>query len=232
MQRSVLVVEDEQEIADLISFHLKDAGYSVTHAGDGVAGLSLALTQQWDLILLDLSLPRVDGIEICRQVRQCSSDTPIILVTARTAEPERIQGLDAGADDYVTKPFSVLELVARIRAIFRRVSVSSERQEQEVVTAGDIVLNKRSHEASVAGNSLCLTPKEFDLLMFFAHSPGQVFKRQELLEKIWGYQNGVYMHTVNSHINRLRAKIEDDPSDPKYIKTVWGVGYKFNDSLE
>ena len=151
-----------------------------------------------------------------------------MLVTARTAEQERVQGLDAGADDYITKPFSILELVARIRAIFRRIESNSKRTIPETINAGDIILNKRTHEASVAGKLLTLTPKEFDLLAMFAQSPGHVFKRHELLEKVWGYQHVGYLHTVNSHINRLRAKLENDPSDPQYIITVWGIGYKFS----
>lgn len=226
MHRSVLIVEDEKDIADLISLHLEDAGFSVTHTSDGVSGLSLALTRDWDLILLDLSLPRVDGIEICQRVRQCNPEIPIVLVTARTTEQERISGLNAGADDYISKPFSVLELVARVRAIFRRLDKLANRTAPDIITAGTIVLDKRTHTATVSGNALNLTPKEFDLLCLFARSPGQVFKRQELLEKIWGYQHGVYMHTVNSHINRLRAKLDAIAEEPQYIKTVWGIGYK------
>jgi len=228
MSRRVLIVEDEQEIADIIAFHLSDAGFTSTHAVDGIRGLTLALSQQWDLILLDLNLPRIDGLDICRQVRQCNPDTPIILVTARISEQERIKGLDCGADDYITKPFSVLELIARIRAIFRRIETSSHSEESETIIAGDIILNKRTHEVAVSGQTLTLTPKEFDLLAMFALSPGKVFKRQELLEKVWGYNHNGYMHTVNSHINRLRAKLELDPGDPIYIKTVWGIGYKLS----
>lgn len=232
MQRSVLIVEDEKDIADLISLHLEDAGFSVTHTDDGVSGLSLALTRSWDLIILDLSLPRLDGIEICQQVRQCNPHIPIVLVTARTAEQERISGLDAGADDYMSKPFSVLELVARIRAIFRRLDKTTSHTAPEIITAGTIVLDKRTHTATVSGNVLNLTPKEFDLLWLFARSPGQVFKRQELLEKVWGHQHGVYLHTVNSHINRLRAKLDSIAGEAQHIQTVWGIGYKFSENAK
>lgn len=228
MARSILIIEDEKEIADLIALHLDDAGYTTTHTVDGVRGLTLALSQSWDLILLDLNLPRLDGLEICQQVRHCNPDTPIILVTARTTEQERILGLDAGADDYIIKPFSVLELVARIRAIFRRLDITNRPTLPETLAAGDIVLDKRTHEVTVSGRVLTLTPKEFELLVLFVESPGRVFKRHEILEKVWGYPHEGYLHTVNSHINRLRAKIEDDPPNPAYIKTVWGVGYKLS----
>lgn len=181
MTRSVLIVEDEKELADLISLHLVDAGYKVSHTGDGGHGLTLALSQSWDLILLDLHLPRLDGIEICQQVRCINADTPIVLVTARTTEQERIQGLDAGADDYISKPFSVLEMVARIRAIFRRMDTVAQRELPDVIVKADIVLDKRTHEVIVAGNNLTLRPKEFDLLVLFAQSPGMCLNAMSCL---------------------------------------------------
>ena len=226
MSKSVLLVEDEPEIADLITLHLSDMDIKVEHASDGIRGLTLALQKEWHLILLDLNLPGIDGLDICKQVREWNQSTPIILLTARTSESERVEGLDAGADDYISKPFSVIELAARVRATFRRHDLQSTEAPTERVVAGDIVLNRKSREVSVAGNSVDLTAKEFDMLAHFAESPGQVFKRSELLEKVWGYSHQGYLHTVNSHINRLRSKIEADPSKPAYVKTVWGVGYK------
>ena len=226
MQKNILLVEDEQDIADILQVHLRDLGANVTHASDGIRGLTLALSQSWDLILLDLNLPRLDGLDICEQVRQTNPATPIILVTARTSEVERVKGLDSGADDYISKPFSISELIARIKAIFRRVDVQLQTCNDGVITCNAIVLNPSSHTVFVSGKPVTLTAREFDLLAHFAKAPGQVFKRTGLLEKVWGYGHDGYLHTVNSHINRLRAKIEPDPGSPVYIQTVWGVGYK------
>ncbi len=220
------MVEDEQEIADIVKLHLEDLDHAVTHAADGIRGLTLALKNEWDLVMLDLSLPQVDGLTICEQVRQFNPATPIMLVTARTSETERVTGFDCGADDYITKPFSITELIARVKAIFRRIDALREAPESEVITINDIVLSPTSRTVSIAGDEISLTSREFDLLNYFAMSPDRVFNRKELLEKVWGYHHAGYLHTVNSHINRLRAKIEKDPSNPRYIQTVWGVGYK------
>ena len=224
--RKILLVEDETEIAEVLTLHLEDIGGIVTHATDGVRGLTLALQNRWDMILLDLSLPRCDGIDICQQVRTTNPTTPIVLVTARSTEGERILGLDTGADDYITKPFAISEFMARIKSLFRRIDALREAPDQEHVIVRDIVLNPDAHSVSISGKPVQLTAKEFDLLLFFSKSPGQVFKRTELLEKVWGYAHDGYMHTVNSHLHRLRAKIEIDPANPEYIRTVWGVGYK------
>lgn len=226
MNKSILLVEDEPEIADLISLHLSDMDMLVEHASDGIRGLTLSLQKEWQLILLDLNLPGIDGLEICKQVREWNQTTPIILITARTSESERVAGLDAGADDYITKPFSAMEFAARVRAMFRRIDSQATTTSSERLVAGDIMLDRKSREVTVAGNTVDLTAKEFDMLAHFAEAPGQVFKRSELLEKVWGYSHQGYLHTVNSHINRLRSKIEVDPSKPAYVKTVWGVGYK------
>ncbi len=226
MNRSILLVEDEPEIADLISLHLSDMDMQVEHASDGIRGLTLSLQKEWQLILLDLNLPGIDGLEICKQVREWNKSTPIILITARTSEAERVEGLDAGADDYITKPFSAMEFAARVRAMFRRIDLQASSTSSARLLAGDIMLDRKSREVTVAGSPVELTAKEFDMLAYFAESPGQVFKRSELLEKVWGYSHQGYLHTVNSHINRLRSKIEVDPSKPAYVKTVWGVGYK------
>jgi len=219
LNKSILLIEDEQDIADVVMLHLSDLNYAVTHTNDGIQGLTMALKDEWDLILLDLTLPKVDGLDICRQVRKVNPLTPIILVTARTSEDERILGLDVGADDYITKPFSIVELIARIKAVLRRVDA------MQGVVAGDVI-SINGIVASVEGKPVNLTSREFDLLLHFARSPGQVFNRSELLEDVWGYRHDGYLHTVNSHINRLRAKIEENPARPVYIQTVWGVGYK------
>ena len=228
MQKKILVIEDEQDIADLICLNLNDDGAQTTHAADGIRGLTLALQQTWDLIVLDLTLPRCDGMDICQQVRECNPHTPIIMVSARSSEMQRVQGLNAGADDYLSKPFSISELLARIHALFRRMDRLQETrvQEPEVISFNNITLNPATHGVNIQGKAVALTAKEFELLLFFARAPGRVFKRTDLLKNIWGYGHEGYLHTVNSHINRLRAKIEPDPANPQYIETVWGVGYK------
>jgi two-component system OmpR family response regulator len=226
LSKSILLIEDEQEIADIMMLHLSDLGYLVTHASDGIDGLALALKGQWDLILLDLTLPGIDGIDICRQVRKSNPALPIILVSARSAEDERIHGLDEGADDYITKPFGVDELIARVRAVLRRVEAMQFVVSTDVVCVNGVVLDPIRRTVSITGKSVRLTVREFELLLYFAKAPGQVFNRSELLEKVWGYGHQGYLHTVNTHINRLRNKIEPDPAHPVYIQTVWGVGYK------
>jgi DNA-binding response OmpR family regulator len=226
INKSVLLIEDEQEIADIVMLHLSDLGFTVTHATDGINGLALALKEQWDLILLDLTLPRIDGIDICRQVREFNPILPIILVSARTAEDERIYGLEVGADDYITKPFGIDELIARVKAVLRRVEAMQGVASTEVVCVNGVVLDPIRRSVRVSGKSVKLTVREFELLLYFAKAPGQVFNRSELLEKVWGYGHQGYLHTVNTHINRLRNKIEPDPTQPIYIQTVWGVGYK------
>ncbi len=220
------MVEDEQDIADILILHLEDMGTEVTHAADGINGLTLALQSHWDLIVLDLTLPKIDGMDICRQVSITNPTTPIMLITARSSEMERVAGLECGADDYITKPFSVTEVMARVKAIFRRMDISNHSLHSDAVNVKDISINPATHAASIGGKPINLTAREFELLLHFARAPGQVFKRTDLLEKVWGYGHEGYLHTVNSHINRLRAKIEPDPAKPTYIQTVWGVGYK------
>ena len=229
-ERRILLVEDEPDIAELIRLHLAGDGAEVRNVGDGVEGLALALAERWDLVLLDLSLPRCDGLDVCAALRRHDAAVPIVIITARGAESDRVRGLDLGADDYLTKPFGVAELVARVRAVFRRSDAlaAAAPAPARVVRAGDIELRPDAHEARVAGRSVALTPKEFDLLLGFARAPERVFARAELLRDVWGYTHDGYLHTVNTHINRLRAKIEPDPSAPRYVVTVWGVGYKLS----
>jgi len=230
----ILIVEDEQDIADLIALHLQDQHYSTNIARTGEEGLELALSKNWDLLILDIRLPGVDGLEICRQVRQNMQYIPILMLTSKSTELDRVLGLELGADDYLTKPFSILELVARVKAIFRRVDSMSNTGSFAKITnnlsLGDIKINEDAREVSIAKSSLDLTAKEFELLVHFVKNPGKVFRRSELLNKVWGYGHEGYEHTVNSHINRLRAKIEKDPANPEHIVTVWGVGYKMETS--
>jgi len=225
--RRVLVVEDESEIADLVLLHLRNAGFEAEHARDGRDALDRLDRQRADLVVLDLGLPGgVDGLEVCRRLRARQDATPVVMLTARTEEVDRVVGLELGADDYVTKPFSVRELVARVNAVLRRVEDRGERPEA-VIEIGELRIDTERHEVALDGKTVELTPREFDLLAWFARHPGRVYTRGELLEHVWGYGHEGYAHTVNSHINRLRSKIERNPSEPDYILTVWGVGYKF-----
>lgn len=226
--KKILLVEDDYDIAELIKLHLIKVGAFVEHVDDGIRGFSLALQQDWDLILLDLNLPGCDGTDICKEVRSAKPLTPIILVSARSTESERVVGFDCGADDYITKPFSTLELVARTKAVLRRCENNQRDSNTESsMTVNDIKIDTLSREVTVAGKIMSFTAKEYELFFQFANSPNQVFNRTDLLDRVWGHSYEGYHHTVNTHINRLRQKIEPDPSNPKYIKTVWGVGYKF-----
>ncbi len=229
-KREILVVEDERELARLVKLHLSDAGFEVTLAHDGPGGLELATTGDFDGIILDLMLPGLDGLDLCQQIRRQPTYTPILMLTSRSSEGDRVLGLEVGADDYLTKPFSVRELVARVRAIFRRVEAMGRKEDAIVV--GDLHIDPAKRHAALGDRSLSLTAKEFDLLAHFARHPGRVYSRAQLLEQVWGYGYGGYEHTVNSHINRLRAKIEDDPAQPRYVLTVWGIGYKLFDPGE
>lgn len=232
MARRVLVVEDNEDIAKLVRMHLEELGCSVRLAFDGIVGLSEVQSSPFDLIILDLMLPGADGLEICRRVRSQERYTPILMLTAKSSELDRVLGLELGADDYLTKPFSVLELVARVKAIFRRVeSLSAETSRGcKRIEIGGLSVDPERRAVTLDGAPIELTAKEFDLLLCFADNPGRVFSRAQLLDKVWGYSHSGYEHTVNSHINRLRAKIEKNPNQPEFIQTVWGVGYKFRDT--
>ena len=230
--KRILVIEDNRDIANLVAMHLRDMGAVVDLAHNGTEGLRQALDNPYDLVILDLMLPGKDGLEICRELRARPNYTPILMLTAKTTETDRVLGLEMGADDYLTKPFSVRELVARAKAIFRRVEsvAQTQRGESEVVQAGPLTIEQQTRRVTLDGAPVELTAREFDLLWHFAQHPGQVFTRSQLLDSVWGYGHDGYEHTVNSHINRLRAKIEKDPSKPDFILTVWGVGYKFADN--
>lgn len=227
-QKQVLLVEDDPHIGEIVRLHLSDEGYGVTHVLDGASAVRLLDQTDWDAMVLDLMLPQVDGQEVCRHARGLPHYLPIIMISARSSELHRILGLELGADDYLSKPFSVLELVARVRALLRRVeALEKPRQgEASLISLGDLRIDAVAREASLQRKVLELTPREFDLLHFFARHPGKVFSRLDLLNQVWGYEHDGYEHTVNTHINRLRSKVEDDPSKPSRILTVWGVGYK------
>ncbi|MBD3869320.1 MAG: response regulator transcription factor [Acidobacteria bacterium] len=235
MTRNILIIEDDLDIARLVQLHLEDLGCGVQMVADGKAGLRAVRTGRFDLVVLDLTLPDIDGLEICRQIRSGETYVPILMLTARSTETDRVVGLELGADDYLTKPFSVTELVARVKAIFRRIdavrSESSGTGSQPIRIAG-IVIEPDRRRVEVNGSVVDLTAREFDLLVHFARHPGRVFSRTQLLDQVWGYGHGGYAHTVNSHINRLRAKIEPDPAAPTLIETVWGVGYRMHDPVE
>lgn len=229
--RKILVIEDEYEIAELVELHLRDHGHEVTHAADGISGLEAAESSRFDLVILDIGLPGKDGIEVCQTLRQNGRYTPVLMLTARSSELDRVLGLEVGADDYLTKPFSVRELVARVKAIFRRVDALGQADDEAPrIEVGPLAIDTVRRGITVRDEEVHLTAKEFDLLVQFARNPGRVYSRSQLLDLVWGYGHDGYEHTVNSHINRLRAKIEDDPAKPTLIRTVWGVGYRFRDT--
>lgn len=231
MDHSILVVEDDADIRELIALNLEAIGYAVTRCSDGRVGLELARAQAFSMIVLDLMLPSMDGLQVCRQLRACADHTPILMLTAKNSEADRVLGLEFGADDYLAKPFGVLELQARVKAMLRRINFLQVHQQKsqasDVIVFDDWCIDIKRRSITKAGKEYHFTLKEFDLLTHLAAQPGQVYSRDQLLDAVWGYQHSGYEHTVNSHINRLRAKIEEDPNHPKYVLTVWGVGYKF-----
>jgi DNA-binding response OmpR family regulator len=231
MKDTILLIEDDPNIADLLQMHLVEMGYDLVHARDGLEGVDKFEEREYALVILDIMLPKLDGFEVCKEIRARNVHTPILMLTSKSEELDKVLGLELGADDYLTKPFSVRELLARIKAIFRRIKadqeiVSKEDQEKEV-EFGELHISLEKRKVRIGSGFVDLTSKEFDLLVRFASNPGRVYTRQELLDLVWGYRFSGYEHTVNSHINRLRSKIENDPSKPTYIKTVWGVGYCF-----
>jgi DNA-binding response OmpR family regulator len=231
---SILLVEDDPDIASLLDLHLSDEGYDVDIVTEGNKGLKRALSEEYALVILDIMLPGMDGFDICREIRAEKRSLPILMLTAKTEEVDKVLGLELGADDYITKPFSIREVLARVKAIFRRIEYDQEaaRQPEQRITIADLVVDPEKRKVMLRGDTLELTNKEFDLLLLFVQHPGKAYNRQELLDEVWGYQYSGYSHTVNTHINRLRNKIEDDPSDPHYVKTVWGVGYRFAEPEE
>ena len=229
-ERCVLIIEDEQAIIDILTFNFKKEGYKVLEAMDGQTGLELALSENPDLILLDVMLPKMDGFEVCKKIREKSS-VPIIMLTAREEEVDKVLGLELGADDYMTKPFSIRELTARVKANLRRTSIdraSSGQDNSSMITSGDLTINVERYEVSKYGKVIDITLREFELLKFLATQPERIFSRENLLENVWGYEYYGDVRTVDVTVRRLREKIEDDPGMPRYIITKRGVGYYFN----
>jgi two-component system, OmpR family, response regulator len=228
--KRILLVEDDVHLTEILRVHLRSDGYAVEHAADGRLGLALVESGGWDAILLDLMLPGIDGLEICRRARAVARYTPIIITSARGSEVHRILGLEMGADDYLAKPFSVPELLARVKALLRRMDAVAGglRMENRALESGGLQIDRLTRLARLDGRALELTPREFDLLHHFVDHPERVFSRIELLNRVWGAHHDGYEHTVNTHINRLRGKIEPDPRNPVRIVTVWGSGYKYS----
>lgn len=229
MSTPILIIEDDRDLSELIKIQLLDQNYEVHQQFNGTTGLQTFNEGEYSLLILDVMLPGLDGFEICKKIRANDSKTPILMLTAKAEEIDKIMGLEFGADDYLTKPFSIRELTARVKALLRRSQVQNDDTPSisDSITFGELSIFPQKRSITLKNESFDLTSKEFDLLMLFATNPGKAYSRQELLDVVWGYQYSGYSHTVNSHINRLRSKIEDDPSNPTYIKTVWGVGYRF-----
>jgi DNA-binding response OmpR family regulator len=223
--KTVLIVEDEASLASTLSYNFRKNGFNVIAAADGVEGLRTARRDSPDVIVLDLMLPRMDGLEVCRRLR-AESDVPILMLTAKGEELDRVVGLEIGADDYLTKPFSMRELIARVRALIRR-SGGATREDASRITAGAIELDARGRTVTRGGEPVALKPKEFDLVFFLARNAGQVFTREQLLEHVWGYEFFGGSRTVDVHVRWLREKLEEQPGQPRHLLTVRGVGYKF-----
>jgi len=233
--KQVLIVEDDPEIVQLLEIHLKDLGCTTLTARQGDSGLRMAVEHEPDLVILDVMLPEMDGIEVCQKIRANNVQSPIMMLTSKSEEIDKVLGLEVGADDYLTKPFSVREFIARVKAIFRRQKMSQtvtpKTEEPSAMLFDGLSINVDKRKVVSDGTRVELSPKEFELLVLLSSNPGKSYDRTKLLNLIWGYDFQGYEHTVNSHINRLRSKIEPDMAHPKYILTTWGVGYKFNEEL-
>jgi two-component system alkaline phosphatase synthesis response regulator PhoP len=230
----VLIIEDDRNIVELLKIHLSDLACDVSSVGNGQAGLAIAQGQTFDLIILDLMLPGLNGMEICRRIRQIDRRTPILILSAKSEEIDKVIGLETGADDYLTKPFSIREFIARVKVIFRRNEESNALHNDitaSLIRAGELEIDIDKRKVTLNESRIDLTLREFDLIALLASNPGKSYSRKRLLSLVWGYDFEGYEHTVNSHINRLRGKIEEDISNPRYILTSWGVGYRFNEEL-
>ncbi len=227
----VLLAEDDPEIIHLLKLNFDSSVYELTVSTNGNDALQKALKQNFNLIILDIMLPGMDGIEVCRKLREAKNETPVMMLTSRSEEIDKVLALELGADDYVTKPFSIRELMARIKAILRRTETAQIAHTEIIneINIDELYINREKLKATLNGERLDLTSKEFELLYLLASNRGKTFSRQELLEIIWGYSFSGYEHTVTSHINRLRMKIESNLQQPKYILTTWGVGYRFKE---
>ena len=232
--KRVLIVEDDHNIVDLLRIHLQDMDCKVTSASDGQRGLAAAEGTAYDLIILDLMLPIIDGLEVCRRLRMQKNHTPILMLTAKSEEVDKVLGLETGADDYLTKPFSIRELIARVKAIFRRTNLSQQEEKPKppsLLSFNGLSVDLEKRKVTLEDKRVELSPKEFELLALMAANPGKSYNRQRLLTLVWGYDFDGFEHTVNSHINRLRRKIEPNADEPRYILTTWGVGYRFNEEI-
>lgn len=233
--KKVLIIEDDPNLIDLLEIHLNDLQCELEKAMDGQTGFDKALSGEFDLIVLDVMLPEMDGLEVLRRLRGKEDRTPILMLTARSEEIDKVLGLEMGADDYLTKPFSVREFIARVKAIFRRIDLwqkaSAQTAKSPALLFGELAIDMDKRKVTIQDKRVELSPKEFDLLSLMASNPGKSYDRGRLLDLVWGYEFEGYEHTVNSHINRLRGKIEPDIANPTYILTTWGVGYRFNEEL-
>lgn len=233
MRQKILLIEDDPDIGKLLEIHLEDMELELDSATDGKNGLQKALANDYELVILDINLPRLDGLEVLKGIRTEKKSLPVLMLSAKSEEFDKVLGLELGADDYMTKPFSIRELMARIKSIRRRTSSIIEDNEKDVRQTyfdfGGLKIDTEKRKVVLHEQILDLTAKEFDLLALFASNPGKAFSREVLLNKVWGYNFAGYEHTVNSHINRLRAKVEKDPANPKIIITVWGIGYKITE---
>jgi len=230
--KRVLVIEDDKDIVSLLEIHLKDLQCDVLSVHSGEEGLKSLDNNRYDLLILDLMLPGMDGFDVCRQLRMNKINIPILMLTARAEEIDKVLGLETGADDYLTKPFSIREFIARVKALFRRGRITGDpAQHHKVLHFGELEIDGHKRKVTLKGTRVELSPKEYELLILLASNPGKSYNRERLLSMVWGYDFDGYEHTVNSHINRLRGKIETDISSPKYILTTWGVGYRFNEEI-
>lgn len=233
--KNVLIIEDDPEIVQLLEIHLIDLGCTIQKANNGPLGLKLAVQEPPELIILDIMLPEMDGIEVCQKIRAKNVKSPILMLTAKAEEIDKVLGLEVGADDYLTKPFSVREFIARVKAIFRRQkmerSTEQDPKNNGTMYFDNLTVNIELRKVQLNGEKVELSPKEFELLVLLCSNPGKSYEREKLLKMIWGYDFKGFEHTVNSHINRLRSKIEPDMGEPKFILTTWGIGYKFNEEL-
>ena len=235
MAYHILVAEDQADIRDMIVLNLRNAGYQVTAVADGLAALASQAEQSFDVLLLDLMMPGMDGLEVCKTLRARGRSTPILMLTAKSTELDRVLGLELGADDYLTKPFSLAELLARVKALLRRAELllaaqSTAKAQPGALRNGELEILPTKRQVSLQGKLLDFTALEFELLLHFAQHPGHVFSRSQLLSAVWGYSHDGYEHTVTTHINRLRAKLERDPMRPQLILTVRGAGYKMREA--
>ena len=231
METTILIIEDEQNINDILSYTFTQSGYKTLSAYDGITGLSMCLEQKPSLVLLDVNLPGMDGMDVCKEIRK-TSNVPIIMLTAREDEVDKVLGLEFGADDYITKPYSARELAARVKALLRRSTMNTEKtsdkEHSNIIVSGDVTINIDKYEVKKNGKVVDITLREFELLKFLALEPDQIFSREVLLENVWGYEYLGDVRTVDVTIRRLREKIEDDPSMPRYIITKRSIGYYFN----